>query len=190
MKINYPFALLSLASVPVYGNDLISVLVKHGFTSFARDLQLYPDLLHKFTDRNDITVWAPINEAVIPVKGPHKDLSKGHSKVRRSLLLRRQTNSEYSAQISHSGKPPSGRPAKRGHSDISPSNFVTLRSFLENPAFVNLGHDQPARFVSSYQVDPETDEPYIQVSAGSGKTVDQVSGPYKYDNGLIYGVKS
>jgi len=117
-------------------------------------------------------------------------LSKGHSKVRRSLLLRRQSNSEYSAQISHSGKPPSGRPAKRAESETSPSNFVTLRSFLDNPAFVNLGPDQPGRFVSSYQVDPETDEPFIQVSGGSGKTVDQVSGPFKYDNGLIYGVKS
>jgi len=189
MKFTYPFALLSLVFVPVHGLDLIDALVKHGFTKFAKDLQLYPDLMKKFEGRNDVTVWAPVNEAVTPVK-KHKDLSKGHSKVRRGLLLRRQTNSEYSAQISHSGPPPGSRPAKRGHSEMSPSNFVTLRSFLENPEFVNLGPHQPGRFVSSYQASPDSDEPFVQVSAGGGETTDQVSGPFKYDYGLIYGVNS
>lgn len=188
MKINYLCALLSVVSAPVYGNDLISVLIKNGFTSFARDLQLYPDLMDKFTDRNDVTVYAPINEAVIPVKKDDTDLSKGHSKVPRSLM-RRQTAAEYSTQVSHAGKPPSGALARRGHSELSGSNFVTLRTFLDDPTFVNLGPDQPGRVVSSYQVSPDSDEPFIQISAGGGETVDQVSGPYKYDNGLIYGVK-
>jgi hypothetical protein len=196
MKINSIFAALSILSVPVYGQSLIDVLVDRGFTEFARELQLYPNLLAKFTGRNDITVWAPVNKAVTPI-------TRRSSRIDRSTLHRRQTEAEYSTQISHTGQPPTTVAPTRKKRQLADdllgftkrqaglpaSNFVTLRTFLEDPTFVNLGPNQPGRVVSNYAAPPPgSDIATIAISGGGGGITNQVSGPFKYDNGLIIGV--
>ncbi|KAF8244321.1 FAS1 domain-containing protein [Wilcoxina mikolae CBS 423.85] len=195
MKINYLFTALSILSVPVYSQNLIDVLILHGFTEFARDLQLYPNLMAKFSSsRNDITVWAPINKAVTPVSAS--------SRIKRNTLSRRQTEAEYSTQISHTGQPPTTvAPTRKRQvvddllgftkrqAGLPASNFATLRTFLVDSTFVNLGPNQPGRVVSNYAAPPPgSDIATIAVSGGGGAITNQVSGPFKYDNGLIIGV--
>jgi hypothetical protein len=175
MRISSLVFVLSLFFVSIYGQGLIDVLNANGFTEFATDLQLHPELLAKLTGRNDLTVWAPINDAVNPVN---------------STLRRRQTAAEYSVHVSHTGQPPQTEPITRKRQGRIPnSNFLTLRTFLEDPEFVNLGNNQPVRVVQSYATPPPFSSlATLEIVSGTGDPVEQVSGPFKYNDGLIYGV--
>jgi hypothetical protein len=60
---------------------------------------------------------------------------------------------------------------------------------LEDPRFVNLGHHEPVRIVTNYAAPPPNSSlATIEIVSGSGPTVNQIAGPFKYDNGLIYGI--
>ena len=178
MKITSLFVYLSCFSLPViYGQPLIDVLIDRGYDEYAANLKAYPALLARLKGRNDITVWAVPNKHVTPFSG-----SKPH-------LFRRQSDSELGVSISHYEPPPGLVQKKKRHAGNAPSNFQTLITFLEDPTFVNLGPGQPGRVVSSYTDPPHgSDQANIQVTSGLGAVVNQISGPYKFNCGLIYGV--
>ncbi|KAI5846654.1 FAS1 domain-containing protein [Tricharina praecox] len=180
MKITSLFVSAACFSLPlVYGQPLIDVLVTRGFTEYAANLQAYPALLARLQDRNDITVWAV----------PNKYVTSPDSATSSPRLVRRQSEVEVSASISHDGKPPTSGISKRQAGGNAASNFMTLRTFLEDPTFVNLGPGQPGRYVRSYTDSPPgSDQANIQITTGLGTVITQFSGPFKYDKGLIYGV--
>jgi hypothetical protein len=166
-------------SIPVFGQGLIEVLNDKGFTSFAADLQSYPDLLARITENNDVTVFAPTNEAFAAAHGDTGNNTK---------LRKRASESQNGEQAAHTGPPPPER-RKRQNGDLPDSNFVTLRTFLEDPAFVNLGPNQPGRIVQNNGAPPAgTEESILEVTSGLGDVSSQVNGSFKYDKGIIVGV--
>ncbi|KAA8912301.1 hypothetical protein FN846DRAFT_933461 [Sphaerosporella brunnea] len=171
---------LSLFVVSIYGQGLVQILKYNGFTVFAGFLESHPELLSRFTQTNDVTIWAPINSAEVP----------GSSNGR--LRVRDPSPADISLMGSTTGPPPDPNvPSKRKRGAVPPlppSNFVTLRTFLNDSQYVNLGSDQPGRVVSNYVGGAGVAT--LQVTSGTGDPVDQVSGPFKYDKGLIYGVTS
>lgn len=185
MKFNYSglVLLLSAAAVrasPVYSNTLIETLILHGFTSYATGLQSNPELLALLENRNDITIWAPINSAITSSSWVPRQ-SKG--------IYRRQSASSYSSTISHSPPSPNTGSIPKREASNTPSNFLRLYTFLNDPEYVNLGEDQPLRHVSNFAAPlPGQSVSRISVRSGGGNTVSQVSGPFKYDGGIIYGV--
>lgn len=174
MKLASLFVSLSCLVMPlVAGQSLLQVLDARGYTEYANRLRANPDLLAKLVGRNDLAVWAVPNANVRP---QHR-------------LVRRQDNAAIGDSISHYGKPPTPAKRKRQAGSNPPSNFQTLRTFLEDPAFVNLGPGQPARVVSSYtDPRPGSDQANIQITSGLGAVVNQIAGPFKFDNGMIYAV--
>jgi hypothetical protein len=169
MKLAPLFVSLSSLVPLVVGQPLLQVLDNRGFTEYADSLRAMPALLARLKGRNDLAVWAVPN---------------GHQR-----LVRRQDDAAISDSISHYGKPPTAAKRKRQAGGNPASNFQTLRTFLEDPAFVNLGPDQPARIVSSYtDPRPGSDQANIQISSGLGAVVNQIAGPFKFDNGMIYAV--
>jgi hypothetical protein len=78
MKLNSHAFVLSLFFVSIYGQNLIDVLNANGFTNFAFGLQGSPGLLQRFNGRNDITVWAPLNDA-FQTSQPFKPVQKSCS---------------------------------------------------------------------------------------------------------------
>ncbi|KAF8542030.1 hypothetical protein BDD12DRAFT_877352, partial [Trichophaea hybrida] len=67
------------------------------------------------------------------------------------------------------------------------SNFQVLYSFLVDPTFVNLGEGQPGRIVMNNAAPMSgTSEADIEVRGGVG-IAHTLSGPFKYDGGIIYG---
>jgi len=161
---------LSFLSVLVSGQDMFDVLNQNGLTSFASDLQRDTALIAKVNQRNDITIYAPTNLAMAtaPNSGNHK-------------LRKRANEASNSYHISHFGPPPYPM-TKRHNSAIRESGLLTLATFLEDPAHVNLGQGQPGRAVQSGQ------EGSIEISSGMGAIARQVAGPFPFDGGNIYAV--
>lgn len=180
MRLNPLFATLLLSSSRfVSGQGLIDTLNSGGFELFAADLQRFPALLTRL-DRNDVTVWAPTNEAVVA-----HNAATGNATLRKREV--NQVNLGY--QLSHTGPPPPNLRRKRQAALLPDSNFVTLTTFLEDSAFVNLGPQQPGRCVRNEAAPVAGSlESLIEVRTGLGDIANVVNGSFKYDKGIIYGV--
>ncbi|KAF8244535.1 hypothetical protein K440DRAFT_558713 [Wilcoxina mikolae CBS 423.85] len=188
MKSALCFALHSFLFIgPTLGQGVIEVLNANGLNAFAAELSTYPDLIAQILGRNDVTVFAPTNTAIQGL--PPTQTNKNHT------ISRRQTDPNAEASTSAQlGKQPPKPDQKRqisGTVDLPISNYMTIYSFLENPQFVNLGVDQPARFISNEAA--RTDGQglaFLEVVTGNGNVVSQVEGPFKFNRGIIYGVNS
>lgn len=165
---------------PVFSQDLQARLNELGLYGFAQSMAGdSPELLALIGRRNDITVWAPGNDVLARLSGVKK----------------RSHFSRNSAQVDHSPEPPTNLlPSKRqlrpdlGYPD---TNFQTIFTFLTDPAFVNLGPNQPARFTKNYGVALDggaTTAPSVEIVTGLGNTQFTVRGPFKFANGVIYEV--
>ncbi|KAF8536876.1 hypothetical protein BDD12DRAFT_888887 [Trichophaea hybrida] len=192
MKPAFFFALHSFLFIgPTLGQGVIEVLNANGLNAFAAELSTYPDLIAQILGRNDVTVFAPTNAAIEGL--PPTKTYKNHT------LSRRQTtdpNAEAStsAQLGKQPPKPDTVTKKRqisGAVDLPISNYMTIYSFLENPQFVNLGVNQPARFISNEAARPDGQGlAFLEVVTGNGDVVSQVQGPFKFNRGIIYGVNS
>jgi len=173
--------LLCALPLVAHGKNLFTVLREQGFNRYAAELEQNPMAYQRFTSRSDVLIWAPIDQA-------YTDDSPANKKT----LAVRQT-AQQNAQIGMSacrGKPPP-EPRKRQASGGEPSsNMETLITFLEDPAFVNLGPGEPARVVQDAASAPgvSNNNAIRRVKSGGGTVSNQVSGPFKYDFGMIYGV--
>jgi len=186
MKANYLITAISLLLANVNGQGVIDVLNLNGFTNFATGLQNYPDLLSEISCRNRIIVWAPINE--VP------DFSS-HVNDTTPLLFRRQSldvlkyGQHASEPTSSSPQPTTTSNQKRHIGTLPDSNAEVLRTFLRDPRFVNLGPHERGRIVQNYAAPSHGSrgEANLEIKAGLG-IAEKVSGPFKYDHGIIYGV--
>jgi hypothetical protein len=187
MKVNYLFTAFSILSVPIHGQGIIDILNSNGLTNFAMALETYPDLLYNITCREDVTVFAPINEAA-GFLGPGNDTKR--------KLFRRDTppKSNVGTQASYTGNNPPPPATKRDnrehrkHWSLPDSNFLVLNTFLRDPTFVNLGRDQPGRVITNYASPKHgSGEPIIKIKGGLEITK-TLNGPFKYDKGIIYAV--
>jgi len=181
MRRNILFATFLLSTSKfVYGQGLIDILDRSGFQLFAAELQRFPDLLARL-DRNDVTIWAPTN-AVVAARNANSTAT---------LRKRNQPSEEdIGYQASHTGQPPPDiKLVRRQAAPLPDSNFITLRTFMENPAFVNLGPNQPQRAVSNEAAPvPGSLQSLLQVRTGLGDVSHVVNGSFKYDKGIIYGI--
>ncbi|KAF8252054.1 hypothetical protein K440DRAFT_636236 [Wilcoxina mikolae CBS 423.85] len=181
MKVNYLFIVAAILPAYSHGQGIINILNDNGFTNFATALEHDPDLLYKVTYREDVTVWAAINEATgfLPVND-----------TKRKLFRR---DDPPSPTLDNSFSYPEAKKGKRNvhgkyRGPLPDSNFQVLNTFLRDPDYVNLGPDQPGRIVTNYAAPkPGTSESVIKVRGGL-EIVHTVSGPFKYDKGVIYGV--
>jgi len=142
-----------------------------------------PTLVEDIGKRNDITVWAPGNALVT------------------ALLAKRQEGNDTdangartSAQVDAQPSPPqnvipSKRQVRQGPPGYPDTNFQTIITFLQDPQYVNLGPNQPARFTKNYGVpldEGSATPPSIDVVTGLGDTQFTLRGPFKFTNGVIY----
>jgi len=187
MKVNYFFAAFSIPSVPIHDKGIINILNSNGLTNLAMVLETYPDLLYNIKCREDVIVFAPINEAA-GFLGPGNDTKRMH--------FRRDTppKSNVGTQASYTGNnlpsPPTKRDNRkhRKHWSLPDSNFPVLNTFLRDPTFVNIGRDQPGRVITNYaSLIHGSGEPIIKIKGGLEITK-TLNGPFKYDQGIIYAV--
>ena len=161
-------------------DDVVSRCRALGFTEFANQLELAPQLVARINSRSDSTVWAVPNDKVL--------LQLGNS----SSIHKRATPSEMSSQANHNPPTPAAglrRRRKRQQGQLTPSNPLTLYTYLEDPAFVNLGAQQPGRLVSRFAGSSSAAEANLVVASGPGRSTRQISGPFKFDKGVIYGAE-
>ena len=200
MKITSLLVSLQFFALPIYGQGLLEVLRSHGYERFARGLESHPLLLARLLERNDVTVWAVPDKYVTsswpedyPDKKPYYEEPSHHEEDydshKKHYLFRRQTEAEFGAQMTHEGPPPE---SKKRHmsSGNPPSNYVTLRTFVEDPSLTNLGKGQPMRIVRSFtDPPPGSDVANMQVTSGLGNIIPQIEPPIKYNSGIIVAVK-
>ena len=172
-------ALSVFAASVLAQDDVVSRCRSLGFTEFANQLELAPQLVAGINRRSDSTVWAVPNAMVLRQLGNSTSVRK------------RATPSEMSSQANHNPPTPAAglRRKKRQQGQLAPSNPLTLYTFLEDPAFVNLGPQQPGRLVSSFTGASNPAEASLTVASGLGRSTRQISGPFKFDKGVIYEVE-
>ncbi|KAF8544162.1 hypothetical protein BDD12DRAFT_801508 [Trichophaea hybrida] len=190
MKTSYFVATISLLLVPTNGQGLIEILDLNGFTKFSTALQLDPELLYEISCQNSVIMWAPINEAA-----GFDDLINGNG----SRIFRRDGNTTVGIQGSidkatgttnptETTTPKTATKKKRNFGSLPDSNAEVLETFFRNTAYVNLGPHEPARIVQNYAAPtPGSREASLEVKSGLGISK-KLSGPFKYDQGIIYGV--
>ena len=182
MRLLQVFAFSPLFFSPVFTQDLVARLNELGLNGFANMLTVYnPTLVATIGERNDITVWAPGNALVATLLAAAKKRDDESNGVRTS------------AQVDAQPSPPQDViPSKRqvnqspGYPD---TNFQTIITFLQNPQYVNLGPNQPARFTKNYGVALDGGSgtsPSIDVTTGLGDNQFTLRGPFKFANGVIY----
>jgi hypothetical protein len=150
-------------------DDIISRCRDLGFNEFAEALENNPDFVARINERSDTTVHVVSDKVIHHRFGNHTKLHK------------RQDSTALSAQAAH--EPPG--PAAKKRQSLTASNARTLYQYLENPAFVNLGKNQPGRLVQSFVGSNSPDEATLQFASGLGATTGQLSGPFKFDKGVI-----
>jgi len=153
-------------------DDVVSRCRTLGFTEFANELELYPQLVDSINERSDTTVWAVPNAMVLRKFG--------------NSTIHKRSAADISSHANH--QPPTPYRRKRQLSRLPASNAETLFTYLEDPAFVNLGPGQPGRLVSSYVGSSSPAEAKVKLASGLGRSNRQTSGPFKFDKGIIYGV--
>ncbi|KAF8533138.1 hypothetical protein BDD12DRAFT_948680 [Trichophaea hybrida] len=153
-------------------HDVISRCREVGFHAFADQLELHTELVNRINKRGDTAIWAVPDEEVWTTFG-------NNTKIRK-----RQSASTFSAQSTFKKPPPN---EKRNLIDATYGE--TLYTYLEDPAFVNLGKGQPGRLVSKYAGSSSSlEEATFQISSGLGKVTSQTCGPFLFDKGVIFGV--
>lgn len=182
MKSVLSIAVSSLLLVsPSLGQGIVEILKANNLTAFAAELSTFPNIIDLINGRNDITVFAPTNSVI---EGPYS----------KNTTLRLRQNSGESRTAALIGKkrpkPTQERTKKRQATvDLPDSNYEIHYSVLEDPEFVNLGPDQPGRFVSNSAGRPDgVGLAFLEVVTGNGDVVSQVDGPFKFNRGVIYSV--
>lgn len=160
----------ALAASVLAQDDVVSRCRKLGYTEFAKQLELYPQLLNSIKKRSDTVVWAVPNAMVLRKFG--------------NGTIHKRSAADASSQASH--QPPTPYRRKRQLSRLPASNAETLFTFLEDPTFVNLGPGQPGRLVSSYVGTSSPAEASVKIASGLGQSNQQTGGPFKFDKGIIY----
>jgi hypothetical protein len=153
-------------------HDVISRCREVGFHAFADQLELHTELVNRINKRGDTAIWAVPDEEVWATFG-------NNTKIRK-----RQSASTFSGQATAKKPPPN---QKRNLIDATYGE--TLYTYLEDPAFVNLGKGQPSHLVSKYAGSSSSlEEATFQISSGLGKVTSQTCGPFSFDKGVIFGV--
>lgn len=178
--------------------DVLRVLYELGLTKYADLLaEQDPDLVKTIGKRNDITIWAPGNDAV--VNSPYFN-SKLHKRQRTSQVLKTSVSTDYGKGTGKTNlsKREESELVKRTYNDpdrfsrnAPNSNFVKIFTFLTDPDLVNLGPTQELRLVRNYASAPDgrVDSPaVVEVTSGLGKVESTIRGPFKFKNGVIYEV--
>jgi hypothetical protein len=175
-------AAAALAVVPLVHahdpGDLLSTLRKNGFTEWAKYLETRSPLtLKQLVGRTDVTVWAPVNGAMPPDVALYGRRRDAAGEAAASLML-------------NDDQPPP--PARKRHYKyrLPNTNFRVRRTFLNDPALVNLGPGQNLNLVSNLASpqDPKDKGADTEITTGLGRVVNATGEPIKFKQGVIYGI--
>lgn len=165
------FFALAHAQEHAYAQDVISRCRHLGFNAYADQLELYPEIVKRINKRGDTAIWAVSDHEVWAKFGNNTKIHK-----------------RAASDMANSATAKAPPPTKKRHQNAA--NYAeTLYSYLEDPAFVNLGAGQPGRLVSKYAGSLKSHhEATFHVSSGLGAVTKQISGPFEFDKGVIFEV--
>ncbi|KAF8249490.1 hypothetical protein K440DRAFT_620854 [Wilcoxina mikolae CBS 423.85] len=169
-----PFLFLFLSFLSLtHAHDVITRCHDLGFKAYALQLSLRPDLLKRINSRGDTAIWAAPDAAVQALFGNNTKLQK------------RQSSAATLSSTATAKAPP---PNAKRH-EITASYGETLYTYLDDPTFVNLGRGQPGRVVSKYLGNSSSlSDATFEILSGMGAVTKQISGPFAFDKGVIFGV--
>ncbi|RPA74896.1 hypothetical protein BJ508DRAFT_312457 [Ascobolus immersus RN42] len=172
--------------------DVLAILRLNDLTEYASSLEQNPELLQLINSRNDLKVFATRNNGLA-----RRQTSTGppSSEDRSSTEPPPRLSPTQAQMIQHFVKqppnPPGRRPTRRDGSDgfeFPRSNYETLITYLEDPAYVNLGEKEPVRFISNHAGGKlgKGEIAALEITTGGGDVVRTLDGPFKFDRGVIY----
>lgn len=198
---------------------LLTVLRANNLGAYADHLESKdPATLAQFESGNDLTVLAPVDTSDPAIAAtPVRRFARLRRQTNGTEPEEQEPEPEEEEEPVPPAPPapsPSKKPFKRDdrsqalgtdeglttkrlirrhpHNDtgIPPTNFVVRETLLKDPAVVNLGPDEPLKYVTSYYAYENSTSAQLQLETGFGQVVRTVAGPFKYSHGVIYAADS
>ncbi|KAF8541776.1 hypothetical protein BDD12DRAFT_877933 [Trichophaea hybrida] len=171
------FVAVLLVNAHAGDGGILSVLRSNGLHNYAKFLETHAPLtLAKLKGRTDITCFAVCKEA--PVDPPRH---------RNTTLQRRDPTGEAQAaqQMTDDSAPPPAKMKRQQY--LSDSNFQKRRTFLNDPAFINIGSELLS-LVTNYASpqNPGDNGADMEITTGLGKIINATGEPIKFKQGIIY----
>jgi len=173
------FATLPLVHTQNGPGGLLAVLRSNGLTNYATFLETRSPLtLAKLNGRTDIICFAvPNSVSADPPPAPRNT----------TTLAGRDAAGEGNAAGEMVDDTPPPPPKIKKRQQLPDSNFRKHRTFLKDPAFVNLGGDY-LNLVTNY-ASPQTpgdNSSDTEIMTGLGNVVNATGDPIKFNEGVIY----